>query len=386
MAIEPLVLDDTPPTDADPFQAAPDAAPVPDQTIEPAAQPIVPAAIPDPQQSSVDPRDAFAAKGIDTSQFADGNAFVDTVIGMIDRSRDDQSMVALGQQFAPHAEQFPEFLEWQKQQAEVAKQAEAEAAPAEAKKFAWEVPSLDPRSMQACDQDPRTGMFRVPEGSALMPGTAENLNKVQATREEMAGRLLTEFPSLVNEITSPLIDGLRSEISELKAAFGASQDRIDSERFQQDHAADFYQHDDKGQLVLDQGTGQPMLSPVGAAQQTAEETLRKIDWADPAQVRHVASLFVGQQKELGKFEAPAAGANGQGTPAATPATTGVAAGEVKRQRFLDRVAPNDQSPDRGGSIPDATAPEGASQTVNEEDFRKIAHDIARKAGVDLSKT
>lgn len=323
--------------------------------------------------------------GLDTSGFADDETFKTALETAIEQNESDRRLAELGRQFAPVATEFPAFLEWQKQQQSSpgsGPQAPEDAVP-EPPKFEWNVPALDPRLVQACERDPRTNMFRPIEGMPLLPGTAEKLNEIESTRGEMANRLLTEFPSLVNDVTAPIIDGLKSEIAELKAAFTTSQERQDSLDYERQRGNDFYQHDEQGNIVLSQ-TGQPVLSPVGESHRNVEQALMKTNWDDPADRRMVVESFLELQKKakVGPF-AEAAGANGQPAPQVTPVEQGVAAGEVKRRRFLERAIQDQRSTDRAGTIPDPTAPSISMQNAD-DDNRRIIRDLAREQGISLS--
>ena len=180
---------------------------------------------------------------------------------------------------------------------------------------------------------------------------------------------------------------MKAELAELKAAFTSSQERLDAQDYMRKRADDLYQHDEQGKQVLNAQTGQPVLSPMGEAQQNAESALRDFDPHDPEQVHSYAEAFVSLQGESGRFESP--NGNGAGPvappaqPAASPSAQAAAAGQAKQQRFIDRVTTNQHAPDRGGTIPDATAPDGATQHAG-ADIDACFAEAAREAGVDLT--
>lgn len=383
-----LTLPDTPPTD-------PAASPPPlpsTTTAEPvAAAPAAPA-VPGL-------RERFTARGYDTSAFADDDAMFDEVLGKLETSNSEKELTDLGRQFAPYATDFPKFQEWQKQQqvatepatsddsASVAAATPAPApadAVAEPPAFDWpDLPELDLRVVQACDRDSRTGLFRIAEGMPLMPGAAERLNEIQAQHTERAERLVTEFPDLVTGVMAQTIAELKAESAKLTAAMETSQARQDSLTYVQARGSEFYQHDEQGNQVVDPQTSQPTLSPIGEAQRMIVETLPQYDMGNPAHVRDLGEVILNLRKEAGHFTSPAA-ANGQGQATAAPAqaATGtpsqqaVALGEGKRQLFLERTVRAQQSPDRGGTIPDSTAPENVSQNADAS-FGEIIDDLVR---------
>lgn len=324
------------------------------------------------------------AMGWDTTDFADDDAFKAALSGSLEQLEGDRELVNLGRQFAPVASQWPAFQEWQQEQQAAQASAEtatAEPAAAEVPAFEWDYPEPNDNDLAFLERDPATGLYR-PKGDWIVPpGTAERVNQQVAGQRTMAERLVTQFPSLVTGVTAPIIEGLRTELSELKAAFTTAQERLDSQTYMQQHAGDFYQHDEQGNLVVDPQTHQPVLSPVGRAQQDAESALRDAGMTDPDQLRSVAEAFVSLQREAGRFESP----NGKAAqPAANPSSQAVQTGEAKRQFFIDRVTTNQHAPDRGGTIPDATAPDGATQNAG-ADIDACFQEAAREAGVDLRR-
>ncbi len=368
------IEDDATPTD--PSALASDPTPSPDPatipTVDPSESPELTA-----PPASAGARDAFAAR-YDVSEFSDDTTFVDAVASRLDQAHSDQPLIDLGRQFAPHAEQWPQFLEWQKEQAvgQAAPPAD-ETPPAtdEPASFEWDYPEPNENDLAFLERDPATGLYRPKQDWIVPPGTAERVNQQVTGQRTMAERLVTQFPSLVNEVTGPVIEGLRSELAELKAAFTTSQERQDSATYMQQRAADFYQHDEQGNPVIDQQTGQPALSPVGKAQQNAEGALRELGISDPAKLREAASLFVGLQQEAGRFEA--SNGNGQPAPAAQAAPQ---TGAQKRALFI-RTTTQQHSPDRGGTIPDPTAPEGTMQNPSASFSEILDAEVAAGGGL-----
>lgn len=342
-------------------------ATVPDPTLVPDPAPIS-TVDPTPESPPTDPvapatpsfRDVFSEQGFDTSEFSDDAVLARQIATTLDRARDDQPLIDLGRQFAPHADKFPAFLEWQKQEATTQAAPPADGtppAPDEPHAFEWDVPVIDERLARACEVDPRTGLYRPIEGLPVLPGTAEKLNETAATRAERADQILTQFPDLVTQVTAPAMAELKSEVAELKAALETTQERAESRAYMHERSAEFLQHDEQGNVVIDSQTGSPVLSTVGKAQHDAESAFRDSGVTDPGKLRQITEMWMTMRRESGHFTAGSNG-NGQPTPTGKPTPPPATTGAQKRELFLDRVTKQQHSADRGGTIPDPTAPEG----------------------------
>lgn len=383
------------PPETEPTSFALDS-PAPDATssdqVQAAQSGSSPPATPEPAQAAPAFREQFGSfMGLDTSGFTDDDSFKTALSTALQENESERRMADLGRQFAPVASEMPAFLEWQKQQRQPSGQpspaltAEPAAPEPELPEYDWSpLAEPDPRLLRVCERDPNTGLYRAIEGHPEFSGTAAKLNEAEDRKASRADRLVNKFPDCVKEQVEPLISKLRSEIAELKAAFTTSQERQESREYRQQRAGDFYQHDDQGNIVLDPQTSQPLMSPVGETYQRIENTLGGLDLSKPEDMRLAVESYMELQKRagVGPF-ANVAGANGQRSvaPAPVPAT-GPAAGEVKRQQFIDRAIRDQRSSDRAGTIPDATAPEGTSQNP-EDSFRQHAREAAREAGASF---
>jgi hypothetical protein len=322
-------------------------------------------------------RDIASERGYDPKDFADDKALAAALFDRAEEYNQVQPIVQIGRQFAPYADKMGDFQAYL-----AAKEEEAKAAAEEAIKAAtppaleWRKTEYDPQWERFCEQDPRTGMWSPLGGAPQFAGYAQKLNDVQEARRLNSQDLLGDFPGLLDKYFAPRETSLKQTIIEearklVREEFAQRQQEIEVQAYIQLHAKDFYQQDSGGQVLVGVD-GQPRLTPKGEAMAMHAQELRESGMNDPNVIRQYAEIAVAADEAAGKF--------GPAKPQAVVQPT--IAPPEKKKLFLDRVTKNLRSPQRGGSIPDDTAPTGTQQNPS-DDFDAVLRRVAAQQGVEL---
>ena len=349
------------------------AAPVASPAPEPVASVPPPASAP-----AFSLRDIASERGYDPKDFADDKALAAALFDRAEEYNQVQPIVQIGRQFAPYADKMGDFQAYM-----AAKEEETRAAAEEATKAAtppaleWRKAEYDPQWERFCEQDARTGMWSPLGGAPQFAAYAQKLNDVQEARRLNSQELVSDFPGLLDRYFAPRETSLKQTIIEearklVREEFAQRQQEIEAQAYIQLHAKDFYQCDATGNPVVG-ADGQPRLTPKGEAMAMHAQELRESGMNDPNRIRKYAEIAVAADEAAGKF--------GPAKPQAAAVPVVVPPPE-KKKLFLDRVTKNLRSPQRGGSIPDDTAPTGTQQNPS-DDLDAVLRRVAAQQGVEL---
>ena len=357
----------------------PEPTPQPTPTLEPTPAPVpepVPAPVPEPTPtpSAFSLRDAAIQRGYDPKDFSDDAALATALFETAEKTTQLEPLANIGRQFAPHADKIGEFQEYlAAKEAEAAKAAEEAAKSAEPPPLDWRKADFDPELLQYCGTDPKTGRYVALHDDWV--SHARKLNEATEIRRLNSQRLVDEFPDLQEQYIAPRLAAAQKATLEQVKEFVAQEfqtwkQEAKSEKYIQENLKDFCQHDAAGDLLRD-NEGFRVPTPKGRAMVNYDAQLRAAGTTDEGLIQRMTKLAVADDEAAGKFGTPVPlvpSGNGQ-TPAPTPPP----------KKFLRRLGP-DRSPQRGGTIPDDTAPTHASQNPSAS-FEEIADRIASEQGI-----
>jgi len=265
------------------------------------------------------------------------------------------------------------------------KQADSKLAVPGQAGFEWPKPEYDAAWQQHCRQNQQTGMFEP-----LHPDWAPEARKLNAAidvRRQNSERLLDDLPSVLNSYLSPREEALKKSLFDeavrlVRQEFSTQQQRTASQSYIDAHLKDFFACDQTGQVVHD-ASGDPVLSPKGIAMQGYVQELREMGATDENRIIAKADQLVAADEAAGKFVQP-------GQPRRQPESGGLPIPGVRQRaapanRFLDRVAGNrlgdGRTQQRGGRIPDDTAPLTTRRPGSRVDYDAIFEESRKEHGL-----
>lgn len=364
-----------PPSPTPSAPASPAISPLPSPPPPPSPSPA-----PSPAPDSFSLRTYAQERGYDPNAFKDDQELAAALLQAADQYQQIEPLANIGRQFAPYVDRLGEFNEFIK-----AKEVEAKAAAEEAQKkaaipvFDWQKAEYDASLEQYCKFNAETGRYeaRHPDWSPH----ARKLNEAIEARRQNSQRLVDKFPELLDQYYGPREAALREKILAealelVRKEFTQRNQQTATEQWIQEREKDLYVFDAGGKPIIDV-EGMPRLSPKGEALRAHAEDLSKSGITDPEKIREYAWRAVVADEASGKFGAPA-------KPIAAPTPP---AHPTNHKRFLDRFAnrggePPQRLQQRGGSIPDDTAPR--TNVINpSSDLMQISRRIANEQGIQL---
>jgi hypothetical protein len=286
-------------------------------------------------------REAARAYGYDPGQqFGDDRQFLIHLLQQAQNNRQADFYARLGQQIAPHAQQFQTYL--QQQQAPAQPQGPQP----------WEAPEFDERWVNLVDRDPATGVFLAKPG---VP--AEIAQKVNA---------YADWKAKFDRNPAQVINGMVEQRAKAIAA-DVVREQLQAQTREQtigqivaENRSWIYQLDAQGAPTINPMTGQPVVTPTGARYLHHLQAVRSMGVTDP---RHQDSLA----KNLVRAEfaaAQQAGNQAAATQAANPQT--------RQAATMPNLNPlQAQPPAQRRTNPAATEPSPAGKSLREllqEDF------------------
>jgi len=368
-----------------PPDVTPEPIPSPSAPVDAPAQdvpPILDVTPAPPTPPSFSLQSYATEQGFDTSGFKDESEIAAALLRSAQQAAQNEPLADIGRQFAPHADKWGAFQEWQKGQEVEQQRVAAETAAAEKAKlpFEWRSVERDQSWEQHCERDPASGRFVAKTLDGLQ--YAEKLNAYEDAQKHNAQDLLTNYP----EMTTQLVDSRLS-------AFEEKLNTLIDERWEQkqteasvtqstdtwitEHAKDVFVLDATGNAVVGPD-GNERLSPKGEALRTHATELQASGMSDPAMIRDYAWRAVVADEAAGKLSS-AVTSTPVIPPVVTPPTT--------PNRFLDRLVGsqngNGQTQQRGGGIPDDTAPRSISASPG-GDLRETCDRLINEQGITLT--
>lgn len=235
-------------------------------------------------------------------------------------AQQNHHLVQYGQQYVQHADKFNAWLQQQAQQQQAAQQQTQQW---------WKAPEWDPSWEQKIMRD-ANGNLVVAHGQ-----DPSIINKFMAWRDHQVN-VMNRFAQNPLEVIRPGLEQLIDQRAQalLQQHQAAQQEVYSAKTFVDQNAQWLYQHNEQGQRLYDQRTGQPALSPAGQrfgayvkqAEAQGFNTQAQLQWAMGMTQRDV------MHAQLAAIQQQAAGA-GQQTPPVSPA-------DASKQAFLQGAAGN----------------------------------------------
>jgi 2-oxo-4-hydroxy-4-carboxy--5-ureidoimidazoline (OHCU) decarboxylase len=353
----------------DTTNAAPAA---PAATTQPVA-PSTPDATPGSATSTFSLQSYAAQQGYDTSGFKDESELAAALLRAADQATQQEPLANIGRQFAPYADKWSAFQEWQKAQ-EVEQQKAAEAAAKEEEKlpFEWRSVERDQSWEQHCERDPKSGRYvaKTLDGLAY----AEKLNAYDDAQQRNAQDLLSKYPQYTQKLIDARLAAFEKKIDEhFERNWEQRQVRNSTDTWIQEHEKDLFAHDATGNVIIGPD-GNQKLSAKGESLRMHAEALQTAGMSNPEQIREYAWRAVAADEAAGKIVPP------------VPVAPAPIAAPTPPNRFLSRFAGNipgnGRTQNRGGGIPDPTAPHSITAAPS-GDLREIVDRLAREQGVTL---
>ena len=339
---------------------------------DPAAAPSSPAAIASPQApaaaaspapsatptatGAASPSSPFSLRafvqeqGYDPSSFHDERELSLALLRSAQQYEQVAPLADIGRQFAPHADKWPAFQEWQKQQeAEQAKVAAAAAKEQAKPPIDWRKADYDPAWEQHCARDPKTGRYVAQTLDGLQ--YAEKLNTAEEAMRDNSRDLMTKFPELVDKIVEARLAAKLAEYDgqynqRWQQNWDARQSEGNVNSWIDQHNKDLFAFDAAGAPIIG-ADGNQALTPVGTSFLQRVEQLKAMGATDIDAIREDAWRTVSAKAGVG---AQGSGPTQVAAPPAQPA---------QPPRFLSRFAGNtgnNRTQQRGGGLPDPSAP------------------------------
>lgn len=335
-----------------------------------------PTAEPTSEPTAFSLRDAAQGRGIDPSAYETDESLADAIFTTLEQLYQNEPFVNIGRQFAPYADKLSDFQKWQAEQ----ETAPAEPEPAKAT-FEWSAPEYDVRWENMVERDER-GFYKAPDGIPSLAPIADKMNVYRQFQTDALTKFLGNPQELIHKATADQLAEMERRIveSNQKTIETAIQQQVDDasmNAYVQQQEKDIYQHGADGQIQYDT-QGAPMLTPKGHAMSQYATQAEEFGITDVAKIRQFIDMGIQRDELSGRFgkTTPAA----QPTPVAQPTPEPSKPATVRKRRFLDRVRSNN----RGGTIPDPTAPEGSQQQNPNATMAEITARKAREMGVSLS--
>ena len=331
---------------------APEPIQVPD--VAPVPAPVQQAPVVEPQAPVNEPAvspDILAqaqARNYDVSHFESPNDLGEFLLDNLADRQELERAAAIGRSVGSN---YNDYLKWQESQNETPAAPAQPTPEPETTGLEWAAPeAVDPRYEAMLETDPNTGLYRAPADAPLLSPYADKANERLQWQKTTAERMLSDFPSLVEQVAAPKITALEQKIESL-----VNQQNTWAQ--QQHLSAIAEQHDDEwfvkenGQYVIDPRTNDIVPTPKYQAVAFYAEDLRKIaPNADDATIMQKAIEQANLAERAGIYSsAPVA-------PAA-PAPDPVQVATETQQTFMQGVR-NGHLPNRDGYQPDTVAPLG----------------------------
>ena len=332
-------------------------------------------------------RDTLASQGYDVSDYeSDADAAAD-LLRSAEAFEKNQAYFELGQQIAPHYSDYQRYLMEQEaakkdRATEPPKQTPTPVEKTSEKPVAleWDVPEYDPAWGRFCEFDEK-GRAKAVVGDPAIVQYAQKVNAYQDWQQRAGDRIVREFPQLVQQAMAQEIAGLREEIQGFRQAAQQERDQSEVQAWMEGHAADFFEHDKDGNLLVD-AAGRQIPTPryeaaVEYYQQLAQSNL------DERVMRQMIDVYLERDELAGRFgdvpagsRAPkrnprsAIGADANQTRSAASRPTRQSptdVGKAKKHGFLRRVVEQKgaQTTNRGGTRPRELSSDDAPQSPDE---------------------
>ncbi len=362
-------------------------APPPPAELPDAPEPAPEPEPPEPQNGEIgpagrnDPADEGAAepwsllqeaanRGINPAQFSTEQELAGALFQAVDEYQTQQPFVNIGRQFAPYADKLDDFRKWQDEQQ--APEPEPEPEP-EQNKWDWSAPEYDPEWERFVEMGDN-GLFQPLGGLAGAQVYADKLNQRRQWQQRTLNSFLDNPQPIVQQAVAADFASMRKElIDEAKQivsdSFQKQTTQTEDERFWAN--PDFYEVDANGNMQVG-ADGRAVHNKLGlAAGQYHQQYAQRSHWTD-AEVKEAVMRDIDLDVANGTFAAatpPAA------APTAEPPSP-VTQPPAKKKRFLNRVRNNN----RGGTVPDPTAPAGTPQNPGDS-MAEITNRIMNERGV-----
>ncbi len=362
----------------------PATAPTEPVVTPPAGQPEVPVTPPEVPAETPDEsswlRSAAQARGLDASTFSGDAALAEAMFTQLDQGQKDQALVDIGRQMAPFQGQLADFHKWQAEQTATPDKPKTPETP-EGSWACYEgqltnsAPAYDSRWPNMVELDER-GYYKAPEGIPSLAPVAEKMNVYRQFQTDAIQHFIGDPQKLIQSATAPQLTAMEKRITEAnqKAIETAIQKQVaDAEMatWAKSQEEELYIHDTTGQMQYD-AQGFAMRTPKGHAMAEYATQAEQFGIKDPAAIRHFIDMGMERDGLSGRFPDPT-----QVAPPAAPATLPQAPPTVPvKRKFLDRVL----SKNRGGTVPDPTAPEGSQQQNPSATMVEITDRITAERG------
>ena len=285
---------------ADPFEAPlnvgpddtqPSIAPEPSLPAQPGlapqAQPQQPhQSVATPQQQTPAWAQRLQQAGIDPSAFRSEDDLVNAYLQVQRQQSELEPYAAYGRQFLPYAQQFGDFLRNRlaPQQPEQPQQSAAQAKRSidetlrEHWSGLWKKPAYDPTWERLVKINPETGLY---EGVSpyVNAQAVDGMNNYREWQRQAVNDLLNDPFDLTWKAMQPGIQELaRQIVQEELASHVVSRD---FQTLEQQYEQILYQHDQAGNRITDQFTGEPRWTPFGEHVVNQMHILQRAGITDP---------------------------------------------------------------------------------------------------------
>lgn len=309
-------------------------------------------------------RDSLARSGYDTSSFQGDEDAFQALVRTAEEFHKNQNLIEQGRAYSQYAPQFQQWLQQQQAQQQVPQQPQQQvAAPAEQKPagFDWKAPEYDVRWERFCERD-QYGRWKPIDNDPALMAYAQKLNSYYDWHLDSGRRIVSEFPTLVDQVVGGRFDSFEKQIQDMvsqrvQEAIAKYESDNQARSYIDQQKADLYQLDSSGRMLIDPATGEPALTAKGKAFVEYGMEAQKLGLSTQESIRTYIERMLAADTALGKFGAPAGTPAGNGTPlaqngaAAVPAASAAETGAKKRGEFLRKVTQDARAPGRGGSIP-----------------------------------
>lgn len=367
------------------FSEAALAQPAPQAS--PPAPPTTPPIEPPAPTEAVSFRDALSEKGHDLSQFQDDEALLKHIEGQLKLAEQVpqlQQSARYMEYLAPYADKIEQLVQAESQPGTVQTQPAVAPAPTEpvAEADYWDKsPEWDPAWREQITTE------TAPDGSQTLvcrAGARPDLVTKYHARRDWEQR---QSDKLLEDPAAAVRPGLKSDFDALREDFRTiAREELNTYRQQQydnafvmENQEWLYQKGADGQPLIDQQTGQSVLSSQGMAFGNIASQLGTAG-LDPALVPQVAmQLALGTP--LGQQTSPASVPNPSVTP--VPGQAAPSTAEAHKEQFLTTALRGaGHVPNRAGTLAPGSEPNPPAQN-SELDARAMLTQVAKQMGVQF---
>jgi hypothetical protein len=318
----------------------------------PGAHAHAPQPAPQPAPAAPGVRDILRGYGLDFGQAGEAEV-IQHLAGVYRQAGEWQQLAQHGQQYLAHRDQFEQFLRQRQEAAEREQQARQQW---------WKAPEYDPTWASKLMRDPTTGELKVIPGAD--PSVAQKYMAWVEHQRSFLDRLAQDPVGAIR----PGVEQVAREVAQqlIQQQLGGLQERTAAGSFVQQNSDWLHQRDGEGNVLYDQQTGRPALSPLGRRFAHYVVEAEQMGLGDVASQQRYALAGVQRDYLLAYARQQAGQQAGQPQdPASRQALA-----EQQRQQFLRqaagaRAAPAAPPPGAGvaGSPPPASGPRALAQAM-----------------------